>query len=108
MSLFLSKRLFITFWNDNQKNRLIWLEELSGIVYRAAGFENFITQELIIVAKLRNMNGYENMSRQQLENIFTTPSSLKHTVKSASWPKKHTPTTGSTPAPRPKSLTPAL
>ena len=108
MSLFLSKRLFITFWNDNQKNRLIWLEELSGIVYRAAGFENFITQELIIVAKLRNMNGYENMSRQQLENIFTTPSSLKHTIKSAPRPKKHTSTTGSTPAPRPKSLTPAL
>ena len=54
------------------------------------------------------MNGYENISRQQLENIFTTPSSLKHTIKSAPRPKKHTPTTGSTPAPRPKSLTPAL
>lgn len=35
---------------------------------------NFMTEKLMNVAKLRNADGYENMSRQYLENIFTMPS----------------------------------
>ena len=35
---------------------------------------NFITEELRNVARLRNVDGYENMSRQQQKNIFTTQS----------------------------------
>ena len=35
---------------------------------------NFITEELRNVARLRNVDGYENMSRQQRKNIYTTQS----------------------------------
>ena len=35
---------------------------------------NFMTEKSMNVAKLRNADGYENMSRQYLENIFTMPS----------------------------------
>ena len=38
-----------------------------------ANFENLKTQELMILANLRNVEGYENMFRQQLESMFTTP-----------------------------------
>ena len=33
---------------------------------------NFTTEECRNVARLRNVDGYENMSRQQLKNKFTT------------------------------------
>lgn len=33
---------------------------------------NFTTEELRNVTRLRNVDRYENLSRQQLENIFTT------------------------------------
>ena len=38
-----------------------------------ASFENLTTQELMILANFRNVEGYENMVRQQLESMFTTP-----------------------------------
>ena len=34
---------------------------------------DFMTKELKAVARLRNIDGYETMPRQQLENIFTLP-----------------------------------
>ena len=37
---------------------------------------NFATEDLRIFVKLRNVNSYENMSRQQLKNTFTIPSSI--------------------------------
>ena len=57
-----------------------------------ASFENLATLELImILAKFRNKDGYENMSRQQLESIFGA----------LFLPKPE-------PKPRPKKLTPSL
>ena len=35
---------------------------------------NFTIEELRNPTGLRNVDGYGNLSRQQLENIFTTPS----------------------------------
>ena len=35
---------------------------------------NLTTAELRNVVRLRNVDGYKNMSTQQLENIFTAPS----------------------------------
>ena len=52
-----------------------------------ADFENLTMKELMILAKIRNVNGYENMSKH-LENIFTTTCLLKPTIKPALIPKK--------------------
>ena len=38
-----------------------------------------------MLAKARTVNGYENMSRQQLETIFTIPSIPKWTPKPTPW-----------------------
>lgn len=37
---------------------------------------NWTTEELRNVAGLRDIDGYEKMSRQELENIFTTSGSI--------------------------------
>ena len=37
---------------------------------------NFATEDLRIFARLRNVDSYEKMSRQQLKNTFTMPSSI--------------------------------
>ena len=55
----------------------------------------------MILTKLRNVDGYDDMSRQQLESIFTTPSLPKPTTKPTLKPKKRTPT----PAPKSKKPT---
>ena len=34
-----------------------------------------------LLAKLRNIERYENMSRQQVESVFATPSAPKPTLK---------------------------
>lgn len=34
-----------------------------------------------LLTKLRNLGGYENMSWQQLESLFTTPSAFASTPK---------------------------
>ena len=47
----------------------------------------------MILSKLRNADGYKNMSRQQLKSIFTTPSAPKLTPRLAPKPM-------SMPAPR--------
>ena len=39
-----------------------------------SSFSNFTTKELMNVARLRNLDGYKNMSKQQLEKMFTTSS----------------------------------
>ena len=58
------------------------------------------------------MGGYDKMSRQQLESIFTTPFLFKPTPKPKPRPKKHILLLAPTPAPTPKkcktSLTPRL
>ena len=67
-------------------------------------FQNLIAQELMILSILRTVGGFENMSRQQLESIFTAPSLPKPTPKLPPRPKNHTPT----PVLRPKKRTPML
>ena len=54
---------------------------------------NFTTEKLKNVARLRNIDNYENMPRQQLENILTTSSA-------SIW----TPTPVSRPGPRPQVI----
>ena len=44
-----------------------------------SSFENLTIEELKILAKPRSIDGYENMSRQQLDHIFETPSIPKPT-----------------------------
>ena len=68
-----------------------------------ASFQNLTAQELIILLILRNVCGYKNMSRQQLESIFTALSLPKPTHKRVPKPKSGTPT----PALRHKNHTPA-
>lgn len=50
-----------------------------------ASFRNLTAEESI--AKLRSIDGYENILRQQLENIFITPYSPKPTLKPVTRPK---------------------
>lgn len=40
-------------------------------------FENLKSEELIILAKLRNADGFKNMPKQHLESIFATPTAPK-------------------------------
>ena len=47
-----------------------------------------------MLAKARSIDGFENMSQQQLENTFTAPFTSKPLLKPVPKPKKHTPTTG--------------
>ena len=56
-------------------------------------FENLAMKELKMLAKVRSINGYENMSRKQLESIFTTSSTPKPTPELITKPKKITPAT---------------
>ena len=44
-----------------------------------ASFDLLATQELISLTKQKNVAGYKNMLRQQLESIFITPFSSKPT-----------------------------
>ena len=48
-----------------------------------ASFENLTIKDLNMLAKARSVDIYENMFRQQLWNIFTTPSMPKPTPTSA-------------------------
>ena len=52
-------------------------------------FENLAMKELKMLAKVRSINGYENMSRKQLESIFTTSSTPKPTPELITKPKKN-------------------
>ena len=52
------------------------------------------------------MGGYDKMSRQQLESIFTTPFLFKPTPKPKPRPKKHILLLAPTPAPTPKKIRP--
>ena len=55
-----------------------------------ASLEDLATQELMIIAKLRNVDDYQNMSREKPESIFTAPFSSKPTLKPKPRPKKRT------------------
>ena len=56
-----------------------------------SSFEKLTLEELKMLAEARSINRYENMSRQQVESIFTRPSTPKSTSKPALKPKKPTP-----------------
>ena len=68
-------------------------------------FENLTSAELMILAKLRKVDGCENISRQQLRTIFPTPPTPEAFRRFALRPKKFTPKKP-TPAFRPKKSTP--
>ena len=53
------------------------VKEISALVHKMVRFENLINEELKILAKTKSIDGYKNMSRQQLESISTTPSAPK-------------------------------
>ena len=53
--------------------------EISGLIYKWQDLKFW--QEFMTLAKLRNVKGYKNKSRQQLQSIFTTPPSPKPTPK---------------------------
>ena len=44
-----------------------------------ASLKNLTIEDLKMLTKTRNIQGYKNISRQQLECIFTTPSTPKPT-----------------------------
>ena len=48
---------------------------------------NFTTEELRNATGLRNVDGFENLSRQQVENIFTTPSASTMIFRSRPRPR---------------------
>ena len=50
------------------------LEEISILLYKMASFENITIGELKMLGKTRSIDEYENMSMQQKESVFTTPS----------------------------------
>lgn len=58
--------------------------------------------EMKLLTKLRNLGGYENMSWQQLESLFTIPSAFASTPK----PEKNTLNHKAKATLRPKSTTP--
>ena len=58
-----------------------------------------MTEEIRNVARLRNVDVYENMSKQELENIFTTQSASIPTPISISRPR---PAISIPPTPRPR------
>ena len=66
--------------------------------------ENLAIEELKMLAKVRSINGYKNIFRQQLESMFTIPSS-NPTPKPKPRPKKRTSVPTPTPDPRPKKCT---
>ena len=69
-------------------------------------FENLTMRELkMFLAKLRNVDNSEFMTRQQREYLFTTQSSPK-TIKPAKRHKKHITTTVLTLTPRPEKRIP--
>lgn len=45
------------------------------------GFKSLSIKELMLLAKFKNLDCYENMSRKQLENVFSTSHSLKRGPK---------------------------
>ena len=53
---------------------------------------NLSVEELKILAEARKVGGYENMSQQQLENIFIMPSAPTPTLRSSRRSKNCTPT----------------
>ena len=56
--------------------------------YKMVSFGNLTSEELMILATLRNADGYKNIFGQQLENIFVTPPTLKPLCRPALRPKK--------------------
>lgn len=57
-----------------KKHELFFVKKNSRLIYKVASFENFTVGEFKILIKARSIDDHENMSRQQLESFFTTPS----------------------------------
>ena len=58
------------------------------LCHKMASFENLISEELMILATLRNLDVYKNMFRLQLKSIFATPLTPKPFPRPVPRPKK--------------------
>ena len=86
------------FFSKNMGLLKIVLKNIMKCYYKMTSLENLTSAELMIAAKLRKVDGCENISRQQLENIFPTLPTPKPFPKFFLRPNKFTP----------KKITPAL
>ena len=59
----------ITFFKSKIKKK-VELFKFFLRYYEMASLENLTSEGLMILSKLRNVDDYENMSRQQLDSIF--------------------------------------
>ena len=90
------ERFFVAItWSENKKTSTIYVSQKFQLSIKMASFRNLTVEESI--AKLRSIDGYENILRQQLESIFITPYSPKPTLKPVTRPKKCTPTPSTKP-----------
>ena len=62
------------------------LKEISRLTYKMENLEKLTMEKSKMLAKARGKDGHKNMSRQQRENTFTTPSTSKPAPKLASKP----------------------
>lgn len=69
----------------------IVLKNIMECYYKMTSLENLTIAELMITATLRKVDGCENISRQQLENICPTLPTPKPFPKFALRPNKFTP-----------------
>ena len=74
----------------------------SVLLYKIANLTNLAIKELKTLARARNMNVYENNSKQQLRSLYIVPSSPISAQIPAPRFKKHPPTS----APRSKKPLP--
>ena len=62
----------------------LFLGKLSDLLYKSQFLQILAMKKLIIFTKLRNVGGYEKISREQLESIFAGLSASKPTLKAKS------------------------
>lgn len=62
----------------------LFLGKLSDLLYKSQFLQILSMKKLIIFTKLRNVGGYEKISREQLEIIFAELSASKPTLKAKS------------------------
>ena len=62
----------------------LFLGKLSDLLYKSQFLQILAMKKLIIFTKLRNVGGYEKISREQLESIFAALSASKPTLKAKS------------------------
>lgn len=62
----------------------LFLGKLSDLLFKSQFLQILSMKKLIIFTKLRNVGGYEKISREQLESIFVGLSASKPTLKAKS------------------------